>query len=132
MTTPRLTADQIAALFAERLPETGGWISAKQIDWLLSQFARENRIPRPRTATGALADGREWVATKSGNANGAGTLQIVTVAARAADLAARRYEDACRRVNEEVSALFFAGRMDEAKALLERFAEAHPAPSAIA
>jgi hypothetical protein len=118
----QLTADQIAGLFAQRLPATGGWISAKQIDWLLSQFARENRIPRPRTANGSLADGREWVATKSGNANGAGSLQIVSVEARGADLAAARYEEACRKVNEEASALLLAGRVDAARAVLEAFA----------
>jgi hypothetical protein len=118
---PRLSADQIAALFAQRLPETGGWISAKQIDWLLSEFAREHRIPRQRTATGALADGREWVATKSGNANGAGTLHLVSVERRAEAVATVASEEACRRVNEEASALLLAGKLDEAKALLTRF-----------
>jgi hypothetical protein len=124
-----LTADQVAGLFAQRLPETGGWISSKQIDWLLATFARENRIPRSNTATGALTDGREWTAHKSGNRNGAGTLHFVSAAARKADLEAaqakRVYEDACRIVNEQVIALMDAGRTDEIRPLLERFAAEH-------
>lgn len=132
-----LTADQVAGLFAQRLPETGGWISAKQIEWLLRTFAAENRIPRGRTASGVLADGREWVATQSGNANRAGTLQLVSVAARDADRAAEaerlRYEAACLAVNNEVSALLLAGKVDEVRARLERFAAdeaARKAPAA--
>jgi hypothetical protein len=121
-----LTSDQIAGLFAQRLPAAGGWISAKQIDWLLSQFARENRIPRPRVANGELADGREWTATKSGNANGAGTLHLVSVAAREAARAEARAKDAyearCKALNDKITPLVLAGKSDEVRALLEAFA----------
>ena len=117
-----MTTDQIAVLFSQRLPADGGWISSKQIDWLLGTFAREHRIPRPRSASGRLEDGREWTAHKSGNVNGAGTLHFTSVAAQQAAIATVAYEERCRRVNEEATSLLLAGRVEEAKALLTRFA----------
>jgi hypothetical protein len=76
------------------------------------------------------------VATQSGNANRAGTLQLVSAAALAADRAAEAerlaYEAACLKVNTEVSALLLAGKVDEARARLEDFAAEQNARAAVA
>jgi hypothetical protein len=59
----RLTSDQIAALFAERLPDTGGGLTVKQANWPFSAAEQEIRRsgyhgPIGREVNGRLADVR--------------------------------------------------------------------------
>jgi len=128
------TADQIAALFAQRLPPSGGWISAKQVEWLLRQHAQENRKPRSRSASGTFRDGTEWVAIQSGNANRAGVLKLtraMSAAEHAAALADAAYAERCRVFNDECLVLMQSGKHDEVRARVREFlAVNHPAENA--
>lgn len=105
-----MTADAVAALFAQRLSPAGGWISRKQADWLFGVFTRENGLrSEPSSACGFLADGREWSIRRLGNANGACSLSLTSVEAQAAAVATAGYEERCRVFNEEAMRLMQAG-----------------------
>lgn len=122
MTTPRLTADQIAALFAERLPFHGGYISNKQGRWLMSTASREAGVPRSRSMGGYLADGREWVCSFSGNANGAFSLRLISVEDQERARRAVVNEGRKREVADAMRVAFEAGDRDEVIRLAQEMA----------
>lgn len=131
----RLNADQIAALFLERLPR-GGWLTAKQTAWLQRTYQDEVRRVRgsapARDAGGVTAAGDVWSLHVSWN--GAGNLQVITAAEVQRQADERDAEAALREVNERVFALLDAGDRDGAMALnaaegaplLERLASLRP------
>ena len=107
------TADQIAGLFAARLPAEGGYITNKQGCWLQSVACREQGRPAGGTVTGTLADGREWNLRHSGNRNGAFTLRLVSVQEQAAGQRAVAKQARQREIVEAMRVAFEAG--DEAE-----------------
>lgn len=132
---PRKTADEIATLFVSRLPVSGGWLTRNQTSWLFNAVTDErgNGV-RPRSAAGLLTDGRGWDAHVS--PNGCANLKLSPKIDLAAAHAEYARDLALRAINDRVAELFFAGKHDEARALLETEAvplmAAAPAPSGTA
>ena len=98
------TADEIAALFAERLPDTGGGLTVKQVNWLFSVAEQEIRRggyhgPIGRSVNGRLADGRFWTLNRM--PNGAGYLKLNRPGESHEEWSTRANEEARRREVKE-------------------------------
>lgn len=114
-----MTAAQIVALFAERLPAEGGYISNKQGRWLQAVACREQGRVAGGAVTGELPNGGEWRLRHSGNANGAFSLRLVAVEEREALVAGAAKQARQREIVEAMRVAFEAGNVAEVTRLAQ-------------
>lgn len=75
-----MNSDQVARMFFDRLPDSGGWISAKQAKWLYDVAQREIERsgyhgPLRDAANRKQVAGSDWTLTIA--PNGAGMLRRI-------------------------------------------------------